>query len=300
MLHAFGERGVDALPYKGPVLAEMAYGDLALRRSIDVDVLVRRRDVQPARETLVALGYALSEECCLHEQAYAHAHHHLVFKNMQNGVTLELHWQTVTPQFSFDLSFDALWKNSIMTSLACQTVRSPSVEDTLLLVCVHASMHGWKQLKQVCDVAELLRRYPSANWGALQRRAQALGALRMLRLGVLLAHEALDAPLPAALAVADDAVAQQLCREIMNQLTSDTVAIGEADQRSFPGYHARLRERRRERVSEALRRVFIPNMDDWRALALPDSLVFLHYVLRPLRLARRGLASFLRMRRRAA
>jgi hypothetical protein len=39
-------------------------------------------------------------------------------------------------------------------------------------------------------------------------------------------------------------------------------------------------------------------MDDWRALALPDSLVFLHYVLRPLRLARRGLASFWQMLRR--
>src|SRR5215467_7845292 len=38
-------RGVAAMPYKGPVFVALVSGDLALRRSADLDVLVRRPDV---------------------------------------------------------------------------------------------------------------------------------------------------------------------------------------------------------------------------------------------------------------
>src|SRR5207248_2341602 len=49
---------IPAIPYKGPALAEMVYGNLASREFSDLDVLVRPTDVLRAKAALRDLGYA--------------------------------------------------------------------------------------------------------------------------------------------------------------------------------------------------------------------------------------------------
>src|SRR5579872_4480396 len=57
--------GIEYLPYKGLALAETLYGDIALRQSGDIDLLVRTRDVPRIRDAVAKIGYtshaALSE-----------------------------------------------------------------------------------------------------------------------------------------------------------------------------------------------------------------------------------------------
>jgi hypothetical protein len=50
--------GIRALPLKGPLLAERLYGDVGLRPSEDVDVLVAVADLERAGRSLGELGYA--------------------------------------------------------------------------------------------------------------------------------------------------------------------------------------------------------------------------------------------------
>src|ERR1041385_7166846 len=70
LLERFAESGIDAIPYKGPVLALFAYGNLALRRFVDLDVIVRKTDVLQAREILLNEGYTSTKSLSLsqHEQ----------------------------------------------------------------------------------------------------------------------------------------------------------------------------------------------------------------------------------------
>src|SRR5262245_51395668 len=57
VLARLADQDIAAIPYKGPVLARTAYGDVALRRFADLDVLVRRADVVRAVAALRELGY---------------------------------------------------------------------------------------------------------------------------------------------------------------------------------------------------------------------------------------------------
>ena len=57
LLNGFGAHGILAVPYKGPALAASVYGNLALRRFVDLDIMVRRRDVPKGKEVLASLGY---------------------------------------------------------------------------------------------------------------------------------------------------------------------------------------------------------------------------------------------------
>src|SRR5438876_1110475 len=45
LLELFQTHGITAIPFKGPTLAALAYGDLALRQFNDLDFLVNSRDI---------------------------------------------------------------------------------------------------------------------------------------------------------------------------------------------------------------------------------------------------------------
>src|ERR1044072_2066662 len=42
LINHFADSGIEAIPYKGPVLALFAYGNVALRRFVDLDVIVKK------------------------------------------------------------------------------------------------------------------------------------------------------------------------------------------------------------------------------------------------------------------
>lgn len=49
--------GIEVMPYKGVALAELAYGDIALRHAGDIDLLIRSRDFARTRDAVRELGY---------------------------------------------------------------------------------------------------------------------------------------------------------------------------------------------------------------------------------------------------
>lgn len=57
VLEHLESRGIAALAYKGPTLAEMLYGDVAQRQFSDLDLLVQRADVPRVKSALQELGY---------------------------------------------------------------------------------------------------------------------------------------------------------------------------------------------------------------------------------------------------
>ena len=50
--------GLAVMPYKGLALAELLYGDIALRQTGDIDLLVRPQDFPRTRAAVRELGYA--------------------------------------------------------------------------------------------------------------------------------------------------------------------------------------------------------------------------------------------------
>jgi hypothetical protein len=57
ILDCLGGLGIDVIPYKGVVLSQVYYGDMALRQSGDMDLFVRREDVTRIKRAVRALGY---------------------------------------------------------------------------------------------------------------------------------------------------------------------------------------------------------------------------------------------------
>lgn len=57
LLAELASAGVTAVPWKGPVLAQMLWSDVAMRQYADLDLLVRRPDLDRARDLLLGSGF---------------------------------------------------------------------------------------------------------------------------------------------------------------------------------------------------------------------------------------------------
>jgi hypothetical protein len=288
LLGLLGAHGIAAIPYKGPALATLAYGDLALRHFVDLDILVRKRDVLPASRALMAEGYRAHLSLTpAQEAAFLDQHCEYAFGRERNGATVELHWEIVPPEFGLPVEGWRLWDDLRPISLLGCQVLSPPAEDLLVILCAHGSKHLWNRLGWICDVAELIRAHPDLDWARALGRARALGAERMVRLGLTLAAQLMEAELPARVQaqVAADRRTRSLAARIAHWLASGTLP----PERSLreARVHLAMRERLRDKLRYARRLAFTGTIEDWEAVPLPRPLFFLYGVLRPLRLVRK-------------
>jgi hypothetical protein len=285
VLHSLAADGVTAIPYKGPLLAIAGYGDLSLRRFVDLDVIVRRDDVERAIATLTDLGYRAEPAVSPSQQAFLiRTQHDLAFKRDEGRLIVELHWEVAPELFAKGMAAENLWERAKSRPAGARSeVLTLAPEDVLLALCVHGSKHLWERLAWVCDIAEWLAAHPGLQWPEVLARAERTGQQRMLFVGLHLAADLLDAPLPEAVATAIDA------DPAIVRLAEQAKQVIFGDPPRPPGMISSLRFNLLARRSWAARRNYLrhlltPTDADVRAFRVPPALQFLYYLTRPFRL----------------
>lgn len=198
VLDRLAARGIPAIPYKGPALAVAAYGRLALRPFLDLDVIVPREAVAAAGALLEAEGFRpvsplpAGREAALLRSRYARA-----YRRPADGTLVELHW-SLAPRY-FGVPFDFAGVHARMTALplAGRTIRAPAPADLVVMLCAHGARHLWDSLEPVAALAAVVRGAPGLDWPGLLARAAARGTERLLLAGMSLAAELDLVPLPA-------------------------------------------------------------------------------------------------------
>lgn len=226
------EAQVPMVSFKGPTLAQAAYGSVGLRQFGDLDVLVPRADVLRAREALHGYGYA-SQVALAPSQEAAHLRDDSVFDLRREvgldgrPTSLELHWALTGRAFARPITFDHLRHRLRQAPLAGGQAAQIEAADLLVILCVHGTKHLWERLQWIADIAQLTRQAQTQaqvqtqqnqvwdengsgagvsaglglgsgdlDWARARALSVRFGVERMLALGVLLAHEILLAPLP--------------------------------------------------------------------------------------------------------
>lgn len=202
VLKLMAAEGIDALPYKGPVLAQALYHQVDLRQFGDLDIIVSPEAMPAVEQLLKRQGYRpyFGEKTAAELQAYmqAKAEHTYDFFHDHKGVLLEIHWR-FWPVFFSTVNPQQIWHRRQTMTWHGTTVSTLAMEDYLLILCMHGSRHLWCRLSWLCDIAQLLHQYPQLDWHQVLTQADDWGCKRMLYLGLYLARHWLAAPLPPAL-----------------------------------------------------------------------------------------------------
>ena len=283
LLDRFDAVGIQAIVFKGPALAVAVYGDVNLRRFVDLDLIVRRADVGRAIQVLTQSGYASSKDLTGEQQAVLlHMQHNLQFT--RGGIIIELHWQVSSQLFASTVTAEDLWKNLSTVKLNGRAVNTLATEDLLFALCVHGSRHLWQRLAWICDIDRLIRTNPAIDWSALGERARRASLERMFLLGPALAASLLGTELPEAVAsaIAQNEPIAALCDEIRARL------LDGPEQSVLPlftviRFNLLIRSGWRSRLRYG-RFLFAPTDSDLEAVRLTPGFHFMYYVLRPFRL----------------
>jgi hypothetical protein len=288
ILEAFRTHDLVAVPYKGPVLAVSAYGDLALRVFHDLDLLVRSADIPKAYELLASQGYSPEDSLPIDRAtASAPVPSHYQFLHKEVRAIVELHTELTLRYFPTLLDLEGLTRRLQSVCLCGREICALSPEDALPMLCVHGAKHFWNRLMWICDIAELLQNTCKINWELVEDQASQLDCERMLFLGLYLANDLLDAPLPSSLLSrmhADRAV-QSMAARIRKQLFQQVQAEPGTIQRLLFRLH--MRDSLREGAGYCWRLATKPTEEDRSVVRLPPMLSRLSVVLRPVRLLRK-------------
>jgi hypothetical protein len=285
VLKAFADVGVDAIVFKGPALAVSAYGDLALRRFVDLDVMVRRADVARAIEVMSGKGYASARPLNPEQQALLQrTQHNLQFR--RGRLIVELHWQVSPELFASSVTAEELWQNLETVQVNKTQVKTLLPEDLLFSLCVHGSRHLWQRLAWICDIDRIIATRKNIDWPRLMERAKAAKAERMFLLGPALAERLLGRRLPdsVAEAIANDGQIHSIASEINARLFDGTAQQPHSLATIFH-YNYRIRSDWRSRMRYC-RHMLVPTDSDLESVRLSRPLHFVYYLLRPLRLLR--------------
>ena len=284
LINLFRDKGIDAIPYKGPVLAQFAYGNIALRRFVDLDVIVRKSDVLQAREVLLNEGYTPSKSLSLSQQELLlRTQHNLQFS--RDRLIVELHWDVAPHLFASSVNTDRLWQELITIDLNGTRVKAFPAADLLFSLCIHGSRHLWERLAWICDVAELIKKH-TIDWPMLLERACDTDSERMFLLGPYLAEQLLDTALPDEIKqrCASDPRLASLAANIIEHLFNGTTHVPATSREIFK-YNLGVRKTLGARARYLLY-MLRPTDGDLASHSLPASLNFAYYLTRPFRLFR--------------
>ena len=286
--------GVPVIPFKGPLLAEMLYGNAGCRTFGDLDILLHRDNIPLAKQLLLDGGYeSVRKLTGDQERRFLDTQMGYEFYHREKDIVVEFHWALLSGIYAFRLTPEEVWDRHVRVSASGGIMRSLAPEDLLIYLSAHGTRHRWSRIAWIADVAEFLRRNSALDWDLVCRKAERLRCVRMLWLGIHLAKELLDAPVPDALvreAASSRAVrsmARKACLHWIFQEPGDSVK-GDLDAFFF---HWKQRENVRDRLPFLGHHVRLwakPSQRDRAFVDLPNAASFLYYFLRPVRVLVEG------------
>ena len=278
LLDLFGPAGIQAIPFKGPVLAWSLYETPGLRFLSDLDLLVSRRDVRRAIDLLTSNGYRQCDPGV--DLRFLGDGGQMLFHRADVGFAVDLHWRIVAAQFN---PLDVAKIRARLTPIDIAGRQTPAFcpEDLFAYLCVHGSMHEWSSLAALCDLDRLIDAC-RLDWEAILSRAAERRMLRIVSVGLCLAQELLGSNVPAEVSsrVHADAGAVALAASVRGRLRGGHVWTSRDT--------LLLRLRLIEGVGRKLRffwYILQPTPADWKLLRIPESMFPVYYLARPVRLA---------------
>jgi hypothetical protein len=285
LLEIFAEAGIETLATKGPALSVRCYGDPGMRQYSDLDLVIRETDIRRATQAMLAHAYeprvpltAIDAKKIPGEYAFQKAGTHLL---------VEFHTERTFRYHPRPLRIENLFARRASVNIDGRDVPALSLEDELVLICVHGAKHFWERLMWIADVAALISSGQPPDWDRSMAAAREVGAERILRLGLRLALDLLGAELPAQVEanVRSDHAVSKLAAQIESRLAfQEPRGIGILERAAF---RVRMRGGLLAGAAYLLRLSLSPTEEDWTPGKEGNRPALLDAINRPLRLAKK-------------
>ena len=297
LLAVLSAAGVPAIPLKGMALAESLYGDLALRVSADLDLLIPPERFADCVPLLESSGYkAQSSHPSLIRLVARYGKDFALMREWGNRkYPLQVHTGLVWAGGSTERELVTdIWSEAASCPFRGAPAYAMSPAWEFLYLAVHAARHGLFPFKWLVDLDWIVAR-KAPDWSVVREKAARFRWMKPLQSSLAASAALLETPLP----------------EVFLPLPPVKIRNADSGRLEIPRqtlFALQLLPTFSQRLQFLATRLFIPTAADCNFLRLPSSLFWLYYFLRPLRLTtavagwliQAAIGRFRRGKRRAA
>ena len=155
VLQAFREAQIPLMILKGLVLGQAVYENGILRPAVDIDILVDEKYLDKAKKILFTLGYKPTFE--EPRPGFIKRFRDEITLISPEGVPLDLHWRLIGPLYYYNLALSRIWQKCVKLQINGMTVRTPSIEHTIIYLCLHYFKHKGISLRHFLDIYLLIK-----------------------------------------------------------------------------------------------------------------------------------------------
>jgi len=207
ILRALATAGVACAPLRGAALGERLYDDACARPAGDIDLLVRRDDLDAVESTLAARGFRALDRRAGFAREFSYTLE--MARDAHGGIVVEPHWTLAYPPFADALDMDRIWARCRAGHVVGAPARLLAPEAMLLNLCLHL-VHKTPDvsLLWLLDIDRLVRREADViDWDELIGLARGARLERQVAAGLRHAQTLLAIPVPASVMQAFDTAA---------------------------------------------------------------------------------------------
>ncbi|MFD0047954.1 nucleotidyltransferase family protein [Actinomycetes bacterium NPDC127524] len=273
----FTENHIPNLFLKGPVIAADIYGDISLRTSKDLDILIPINTFKKAEKLLLSSGFKkMSGPYILSEWKWRT--HHILYFHPERNIQLEIHWR-LQPLPLSEPSFNELWERKRVSTITSYPVHFLGKEDLFLFLISHGSRHAWFRLRWLLDIDKMVKKGVSLNEANILLKNYK--NLHLVGQALILTSQLFKTPINEEMQlVIENSRSKELAHKALI-IIKDMLPLEKIMSTNYyKRYRLSLKSKSLQKIYSIIV-LFYPSTADAMTLRLPKPLHFLYFPLRP-------------------
>ncbi len=279
------ENSIQMLAFKGPTLSQMAYGDITLRQYGDLDVLIKKEDIDKIDILFKESGYQhLLPLTSIQTSIRLKYAKDLSFIHPSKGILFEMHWAFLNQNYPIQIDLENFWLETQEVKLNGNTMHTFSNENLLIYLAIHGSRHLWERISWLKDI-DLLIQKNEINWEKLIDKVSETGFEKMVYLALHLNVILFQTPLPTS--VHNEIKKYPQVVQLTHFVFESWITPKSSFQTTY--MQSKLLPGLKAKYIYLQTRLLQPSLDEYLYVNLPKGLQWGYYFVKPYRLIKKNL-----------
>jgi len=278
------ENNIEVISFKGPVLSQMAYGDITLRQYCDLDILVKSGNLLEISELFKKNKFdTIDSVSLLKNDSYLNSDNDFSFFTTTN-THIELHWKLFREKIGKNLTYEEYFTQTQNININNSMIPTLSCEQLFVYLCLHGSKHGWERIEWIVDIYYLIE-LNKIDWTKLIEVSKKMHCEISLFLGLKLIKTFFYTKYPKNIdMLINNDLIKNLVSETISFLSNDFVLKEDYNKyQQINLYQLKLISNKKQKIEHIIFTYFSITRNDYLLFPLPKYLNFLHYLIKPFR-----------------
>ena len=274
ILKLLEENKIEAIPFKGPSLSQIAYGDVISRQYVDLDIVVNNSNKLKIIQILNSIEYNIDDEVDISRNLNSISV--ITLFNKKNNVTIEIHWKLLSINYAINIDRIDFFSEINSIYINNYEIKIFNSEFLLVYLCIHGSKHLYERFAWINDINLLISK-EKINWEKVFDYAKLLEIEKLICISLNISFLIFDTAIPQN--IKDDAKCKKVALDIIQLEDKD-------EKLTLKSFLILLRQRNGflKKLELMVKLFFYPKETDLIFFNLPKSLELLYIEIRPVRL----------------